>query len=68
MSSLDKQETGSAVMVIGWVLILFAFLVMFFHPAAIKLGEARIDVIAGCLAVLGMALSLGGAMVRAHNR
>ena len=34
-------------MVIGWVLVLFAFLVMFFQPAAIKLGECGFEIIAG---------------------
>ena len=68
MSSLDRRETGSAVMIIGWVLILFAFLVIFFHPAAIKLGESRIDIIAAGLATLGLLLSLIGVRVRARNR
>ncbi|MGC2109094.1 MAG: hypothetical protein WA655_06220 [Candidatus Korobacteraceae bacterium] len=68
MSSLDKRESGSAIMIIGWVLILFAFLVMFFHPAGIKLGEARFDIIAACLAALGLLLSLVGVQIRARNR
>ncbi len=33
-STEEKQENGSAFMVIGWLMMLFAFLVMFFHPAA----------------------------------
>ena len=33
---------------IGWVMVLFAFLVLFFHPAAIKLGETRFQIIAAC--------------------
>ena len=41
-SSEEKRENGSVMVVIGWVLMMFAFLVMFFHPAAIKLGESRI--------------------------
>ena len=68
MSSLEKRENGSAMMVIGWVLILFAFLVMFFHPAAVKLGEARFDFVAACLAALGLVLSLVGIRIRARNR
>ncbi len=55
-------------MVIGWVLVLFAFLVMFFHPAAMKLGEIRFEVIAESLVVLGLILNIVGARVRARNR
>ena len=54
-------------MVIGWVMILFAFLVMFFHPAALKLGQTRFGVLVACLAVAGLALSLLGVMVRRRN-
>ncbi len=69
MSSLEeKRENGAVMAIIGWALILFAFLVMFFHPAAVKLGESRIDMIAACLATTGLLLSLLGARVKAHSR
>jgi NADH:ubiquinone oxidoreductase subunit 6 (subunit J) len=69
MSSLEeKRENGSAVTIIGWVMILFAFLVMFFHPAAVKLGETRFGVIAGSLAVAGLMLTVVGMVVRRRNR
>ncbi len=67
-SSEDKRESGSAIMIIGWVMILFAFLVMFFHPAALKLGETRFAVVAGCLALAGLMLSLVGVQIRHRNR
>lgn len=66
-SAEEKRESGSALMVIGWVMILFAFLVMFFHPAGLKLGQTRFAVIAGCLAVAGLALSLLGVVVRRRS-
>jgi len=66
--SEEKRENGSAFMVIGWVLVLFAFLVMFFHPAAMKLGQIRFEVIAGVLLVLGLILNIAGARVRARSR
>ncbi|HKD85579.1 MAG TPA: hypothetical protein VKB58_12585 [Terriglobales bacterium] len=66
-SAEEKRESGSALMVIGWVMILFAFLVMFFHPAALKLGQTRFGILAACLAVAGVALSLLGVMVRRRN-
>ena len=69
MSSIEeKRESGSAIMIIGWVMMLFAFLVMFFHPAAMKLGQTRFAVIAACLGVAGLALALVGVMVRRHSR
>jgi NADH:ubiquinone oxidoreductase subunit 6 (subunit J) len=69
MSSLEeKHESGSVLIIIGWVLMLFAFLVMFYHPAAVKLGDVRIDVIAVCLAGLGLLLRSFGVRVKSRNR
>jgi uncharacterized membrane protein len=68
MPSEEKRETGAALMVIGWVLVLFAFLVMFFQPAAVKLGESRFQIIAGVLVLIGLVLNIIGARVRAKNR
>jgi len=67
-SSIDKRETGSAVRIIGWVMMLFAFLVMFFNPAAVKLGETRFEIIAICLAVSGLVLNIIGMRVKSRNR
>ncbi len=69
MSSLEeKRESGSALMVIGWLMMLFAFLVMFFQPAALKLGETRFGIIAACLGVAGLILSVVGVAIRRRNR
>ena len=67
-SSEEKRETGSALMIIGWVLALFAFLVMFFQPAALKLGETRFQIIAGILVAAGLLLNIVGARIRNRNR
>jgi NADH:ubiquinone oxidoreductase subunit 6 (subunit J) len=67
-SSEEKRENGSALMIVGWVTMLFAFLVMFFHPAGLKLGETRFAVIAACLAIAGLMLCLVGVSVRRRNR
>jgi len=67
-SSEEKREIGSALMVIGWVLVLFAFLVMFFQPAAVKLGESRFQIIAAVLVLAGLVLNIVGARVRTRNR
>ncbi len=55
-------------MVMGWVCVLFAFVVMFFNPAALKRGQVRIEVIAGALAVAGLLMNLVGSRVRARGR
>ena len=67
-ASEEKREIGSALMVIGWVLVLFAFLVMFYQPAAVKLGESRFQIIAAALVLIGIVLNVIGARVRAKNR
>ncbi len=67
-SSEEKRETGSALVVIGWVLVLFAFLVMFFQPAALKLGETRFQIIAGVLVAAGLLFNIIGARIRRRNR
>jgi NADH:ubiquinone oxidoreductase subunit 6 (subunit J) len=64
----EKREIGAAIMVIGWVMVLFAFLVMFYQPAAMKLGESRFQIIAAALVITGLVLNVIGARVRAQNR
>jgi len=64
----EKRETGTALMIIGWVMVLFAFLVMFYQPAAVRLGESRFQIIAGALILIGLVLNVIGARVRAQNR
>ena len=66
--SVQKHESGSALRIIGWVMMLFAFLVMFFNPAAVKLGESRFATIAASLAGGGVLLSLIGTYMRRSNR
>ncbi len=68
LSMEERRENGSAIMIIGWVMMLFAFLVMFFHPAASKLGGNHFAIIAGCVAAVGLALSISGALVRRRAR
>jgi NADH:ubiquinone oxidoreductase subunit 3 (subunit A) len=59
-SKEESRETGTAYMVVGWVLVLFALLVMFFEPAALKLGQMRFGVIAVALVVAGLLLNIYG--------
>jgi hypothetical protein len=41
---------------------------MFFQPAALKLGETRFGIIAACLGVAGLILSVVGVAIRRRNR
>jgi len=66
-TSEEKREIGSALMVIGWVMVLFAFLVMLYHPAAVKLGETRFEIIAAALVLIGLVLNVIGVRVRGQN-
>ena len=67
-STEEGRENGSALMVMGWVCVLFAFIVMFFNPAALKRGRIGIELIAGALAVGGLLMNLVGSRIRARNR
>ena len=60
----ETRESGRACMVIGWVLVLFALLVMFFEPAALRIGQTRFGVIAGTMVVIGLLLNIYGYRLR----
>jgi NADH:ubiquinone oxidoreductase subunit 3 (subunit A) len=60
----ERRESGRAFMVVGWVLVLFALLVMFFEPAALKIGQTRFGVIAGVMVVVGLLLNIYGYRLR----
>ncbi len=61
----ERRETGIAVMLIGGLCWAFAFLVMFFHPAAVRLGRMTMLEIAVALAVVGLVVFLIGKRIRA---
>jgi hypothetical protein len=67
-SSDEGRENGTALMIMGWICVLFAVLVMFFNPAALKLGQARMEFIAAALVLAGLLLNIVGSRIRAHNR
>jgi len=67
-STEEGRENGSALMVMGWVCALFALLVIFFNPAALKRGQYEIEWIAGGLLALGAVLYVVGRRIRARNR
>ena len=59
-SQEENRETGRALMVVGWILVLFALLVLFFQPAAFRLGQIRFGAIAGAMVILGLLLNVYG--------
>ena len=63
-SQEERRESGRAYMVVGWVLVLFALLVVFFVPAALKLGQTRFGVIAAVLVIVGLLLNVYGYRLR----
>jgi NADH:ubiquinone oxidoreductase subunit 3 (subunit A) len=66
-SQEESRESGRAFMVVGWVVVLFALLVMFFAPAAIKLGQLRFELIAGAMVVVGLLLNIYGYRLRRRS-
>jgi NADH:ubiquinone oxidoreductase subunit 3 (subunit A) len=66
-STEESRESGRAYMVVGWVVVLFALLVMFFEPAAVKLGQSRFGVIAGTMVVIGVLLNIYGYRLRRRS-
>lgn len=60
----EKRESGIAAMLIGGLFWAFAFLVMFFQPAAARLGKLTMIEIAGALAIVGLVIFLVGMRIR----
>jgi NADH:ubiquinone oxidoreductase subunit 3 (subunit A) len=66
-SKEETRESGRAYMVIGWVLVLFALLVVFFEPAAVRLGQSRFGIIAGAMVIVGLLLNIYGYRLRRRS-
>jgi hypothetical protein len=60
----ERRETGTSYMLIGFICLLFAFLVMFFNPAAIRLGKLTMVEVAIGLVILGSILEVVGYRIR----
>ena len=60
----NRQETSASLKVIGWLMMLFALIVLFFHPAAGGIGRMTIDIVAVALVAGGIACNAVGYYVR----
>ena len=66
-SQEESRETGRAFMVVGWILVLFALLVVFFEPAAFRLGQMRFGIIAVAMVLAGVLLNIYGYRLRRRS-
>lgn len=62
--SEEQREAGTSWVLIGIMFWLFAALVMFFNPAAWKVGRATLAEIATGLAIVGLVLFIQGIRIR----
>jgi uncharacterized membrane-anchored protein len=68
MADPNRQETGSSLMVIGWLMMLFALAVVFFRSAAGGIGRTTIDVVAIALVAGGIGCNAVGYRIRGKAR
>jgi hypothetical protein len=59
----DRRDASITYLLIGTLCLIFAFLVMFFNPSAMKLGRFTMVEIAAVLAAIGLVLNVVG-MIR----
>lgn len=64
----ERREAGTSYMLIGFICLLFAFLVMFFNPAALRQGKLTLLEVAVALVVLGSVLEVVGYRIRTKTR
>jgi hypothetical protein len=63
----DRRDANITYLLIGTLCLIFAFLVMFFNPSAMRLGRLTMMEIAGVLAAIGLVLNVVG-MVRLRDK
>ena len=60
----NRQELGSSLMVIGWLMMLFSLAIIFFHSAANSIGRTVIDITAVALVGAGIGCNAVGYHIR----
>lgn len=65
VSAEERSETGLSLELIGGIILFFDFLVLFFLPAGLKLGQqSGFAAVLGLVAVAAFAMVVWGHMVR----
>jgi len=65
-SKEEIRERARGYMVVGWILVAFAFLVLFFEPSSVQTGRKWIPGIAAALFVIGLLLNIYGHRLWRH--
>jgi uncharacterized membrane protein YccC len=65
-SQEEIRERARGFMVAGWILVCFAFLILFFEPASVQTGRKWIPGIGAVLFVAGLLLNLYGHRLWKH--
>ena len=60
----SRRESAASLMVIGWLMMLFALVVVFFHSAANGIGRTTIDIAASVLVAGGIGCNVVGYYAR----
>ena len=62
----EIRERSRGYMVVGWTLVIFAFLILFFAPASIQNGKFWIPGSAAALIIIGLGLNIYGHRLWRH--
>ena len=64
----EIRERARGFMVVGWVLVCFAFLILFFEPSSVQIGKEWIPGSGAALFVIGLLLEyLRPSAVETHS-
>jgi uncharacterized membrane protein YccC len=62
----EIRERARGFMVVGWVLVCFAFLILFFEPSSVQIGKKWIPGSGAALFVIGLLLNIYGHRLWKH--
>lgn len=64
----QRRERATSLMIMGWICWGFALLVLFFNPAAMRLGQMGFAYTAAALVAAGAVLNIIGFRLRSRSR
>jgi len=59
-SQEEIRESGKGYMVVGWLVIVFALMLLFFEPASLRVGHSHFGIIAAAMVAVGLLLNFYG--------